>query len=48
MEIGTMLAIGASITSIIVNIYTLWSVRKVILGGVKKTVDKIEEQVKKI
>jgi NADH:ubiquinone oxidoreductase subunit 4 (subunit M) len=45
MSLSVTLAILASITSIAVNLYTLWTVRKVILGGIKKTAEEIKEKI---
>jgi hypothetical protein len=45
--ITTIIAL-ANITTLIVNLYTLWTIRKFLLATAKKTVDEIEETVKKI
>lgn len=41
-------SIIASITSILVNIYTLWSVRSTLLNGAKEIADKTKEIIGKI
>jgi hypothetical protein len=42
------LSIIASSISIIVNIYTLWSVRKTLILGAKNTIDEVKIIVSKI
>lgn len=47
MSIETYLSIFCSITSIIVNIYTIWIVRKFWINTAKKTVDTISNSLAK-
>ena len=44
----TTLIVLANITTLIVNLYMLWTIRKFLLATAKKTADKIEETIKKI
>jgi hypothetical protein len=38
----------ANITTLIVNLYMLWTIRKFLIATAKKTIDKVEDQIKKI
>jgi len=42
------LSLLASITSILVNLYTLWSVRKTLIQGAKNAAEEAEKIIKKI
>jgi hypothetical protein len=42
------LSLLASITSILVNLYTLWSVRKTLIKGAKNAAEEAEKIIKKI
>ena len=44
----TTIILISNITSIIVNIYTLWSVRKTLLNGAKNVAEEAKEIANKI
>jgi hypothetical protein len=43
-----LISLLVSITSILVNLYTLWSVRKTLINGAKNAADEAKDIIKKI
>lgn len=44
----TIIIALANVTTLAVNLYMLWTIRKFLIATAKKTIDKVEDQIKKI